>query len=238
MERQFVKAMTQIQAEPALKERTRQAVRKQIGLRKCMRPVLAACCLLCLTLYGSWLYFTPTSILSIDINPSIELSINRFDRVIDLKAFNEDGEALLQTLDVLHQSYTSAFETIMDSDMVTTCLSEDQLLSVAVVELDDQQGEVILDYVSECICQHENAYCYGITSDEVAQAHNLGLSYGKYRLYLELQTQNISISLDDVKQMTMKELQQLLNQQENEAPNGSGYQQGYGHQHRYGHHAE
>lgn len=37
-------------------------------------------------------YFTPVSTISIDVNPSIELDINQFGKVIDVKSYNEDGD--------------------------------------------------------------------------------------------------------------------------------------------------
>ena len=56
--------------------------------------------LLTVTLWGgTWLYFTPTMEISVDINPSIELGVNRFDRVISVDGYNEDGQALAQLLD-------------------------------------------------------------------------------------------------------------------------------------------
>ena len=41
-----------------------------------------------------WLYFTPIAEISIDINPSIELRVNRFDQVISVDGLNGDGQAL------------------------------------------------------------------------------------------------------------------------------------------------
>ena len=55
----------------------------------------AACaCLLFMICGCRWLYFTPTATISIDINPSIEMDINRFDQVISINDFNEDGREL------------------------------------------------------------------------------------------------------------------------------------------------
>ena len=46
---------------------------------------------------GGYSYIqTPVSYVSIDVNPSVELTLNRVDRVISATAFNGDGEAVLE----------------------------------------------------------------------------------------------------------------------------------------------
>ena len=49
--------------------------------------------------------FVPVNIISLDINPSIELGVNRMGYVIDAKAYNEDGEILLDNVDVGYKKY-------------------------------------------------------------------------------------------------------------------------------------
>lgn len=46
---------------------------------------------------GVYAYYTPYSYISVDINPSLELYVNRFDRVIKTHAFNEEASKLLET---------------------------------------------------------------------------------------------------------------------------------------------
>lgn len=45
---------------------------------------------------GVYAYYTPYSYISVDINPSLELYVNRFDRVIKTHAFNEEATKLLE----------------------------------------------------------------------------------------------------------------------------------------------
>lgn len=45
-------------------------------------------------------YTTPYSYVSMDVNPSIEYTLNRFDRVIDVNAVNDDGQEILDVIDV------------------------------------------------------------------------------------------------------------------------------------------
>lgn len=60
--------------------------------------------------WGHWLYFTPIAEISIDINPSIEMSINRFEQVIFVNDFNMDGQKLSGMFDVKYKNCTDAIE--------------------------------------------------------------------------------------------------------------------------------
>lgn len=44
---------------------------------------------------GAYAYCSPYSYVSLDVNPSIEYTLNRFDRILDVKAMNDDGQDIL-----------------------------------------------------------------------------------------------------------------------------------------------
>ena len=238
-------AFDAVHAGEDLKDMTRQFVLKELQRKqKKPRPKIwrmacaaAACLVVCLALAGGYrLYFSPTSIISIDINPSIELSVNRFDKVVAVEGLNEDGVTFAETLDVLYHDYQEAVEEIMASDTIADCLAREELLSVAVVEIDQIQGEAILEYVSQCTAQKENTYCCGVTPDEVKEAHSLGLSYGKYKVFAEISEYTTELSPEEANNMTMRQLReylaQLQKQEETSQPgngNGSGNAMGQGH---------
>ena len=48
---------------------------------------------------------TPTAFVDIDVNPSIGIELNRFDRVVSARAYNEDGAELLEGVDVSGLSF-------------------------------------------------------------------------------------------------------------------------------------
>ncbi|MEG1790303.1 MAG: hypothetical protein RR230_06570 [Oscillospiraceae bacterium] len=62
---------------------------------------LAACLLLvCGIGGGAYAYKTPVGYVSLDVNPSVEYTLNMFDRVLAAEAVNEDGEKLLREIDL------------------------------------------------------------------------------------------------------------------------------------------
>lgn len=48
----------------------------------------------------AWAYLTPYSYVSLDVNPSFEFSINRFDRVLEVKAVNDDAEEVVEEISI------------------------------------------------------------------------------------------------------------------------------------------
>ena len=47
---------------------------------------------------GTWAYASPYTYISVDVNPSIEFTANRFDLIIRVKAVNDDGENILSEI--------------------------------------------------------------------------------------------------------------------------------------------
>ena len=235
MEREIRRAFRSIHAEETLKAETLRRVMEaaSAGRRQRRRAAVlaaAACCCVVLTVFGG-LYFTPTSVISIDVNPSLELGVNRFDRVISVDGYQEDGEALAASLDLLHLSYAQAVDRVVESPTVTDCLERGEWLSIAVVETDPDQGEEILQYVSACTAGQKNVSCHAVDRETVAQAHDHGLSYGKYQIYQEILDAGGELTDQEAGEMTMRQLRELLaalTGEETLSPSGGGQQGGRG----------
>ena len=234
-------AFDQIEAGEDLKQKTRSFLQKKTRgyTRKSMvnyqYAVSFAACFLVLLLGGNWLYFTPTTKISIDVKPSSELSINRFDRVISVGAFNEDGKELAEALPVKFMGYVEAVNQIMDNEQVAKLLSDGEVMTITVVESGGKQSVRILSEMESCTAGRQNTYCYSVDSDKVGQAHAHGMSCGKYRAFLEIQAAAPGISLEEVQDMTMKEIQDLMRDLYPENGNEEKRHHGGGDGHRYRH---
>ncbi|MEG2119669.1 MAG: hypothetical protein RRY53_04885, partial [Pseudoflavonifractor sp.] len=79
-------------------------LKKRTALRRGMlsRMVAAAACLVlvCSLGGGTFAYMAPASYVSLDVNPSIEFTLNMFDRVLSAHAVNEDGAQILQAVNL------------------------------------------------------------------------------------------------------------------------------------------
>lgn len=199
-----------VRTEAFLAKKTQEYTRANVERHRYHVYAGACVCMLLMLFGGRWLYFTPTVQISIDINPSIELSINRFDRVIFVNGFNEDGKELSHVIDVKHKKYAEAIEQILNYESITALLSGDEVMTITVVGSDEQQSAKILSGVETCTADHKNTHCYFARSEEVAAAHETGLSCGKYKAFLELQLLDPDITPEIVQNMTMREIWELI----------------------------
>lgn len=206
-------AFDQVQAEEALKEKTRAYLadhaQNRTPARKhpvARRLVPAAACLVLVLLGGNWLYFTPTATISVDINPSLELAVNRFDKVLSVDGYNQDGQALADTLDCTFASYTEVVDAILADEQVAALLSDNGVLTITVVGDNETQSARLLSGVESCTAGQKNAYCYCAHGEEVEHAHQAGLSYGKYQAYLALHALDPTVTPEQVQEMTMREI--------------------------------
>lgn len=203
-----------ITATPELRERTARAVaqaavrRRTFPLSHPMRLAAVTACLAILLLLGGYrLYMTPVATISVDINPSIELSINRFDRIVGTRAFNEDGRAVLAAVDLQNMRYTDALSVLLGSDALSGYLSEDADISITVLGDSEAHSEEILNCVrTEPYAQKENVYCGSGHHEDVAAAHAAGLSLGKYEAYLILHELDSTITPEDVREVSMRDI--------------------------------
>ena len=230
---------SQIQAEQTLKDGTKAFLaQKTHGYTKTKtvkwqpRVFAAACvCLLLVLMGGYWLYFTPTSQISIDINPSLELSVNRFNRVVSANGLNDDGREVANTLDIQFTNYTDAVHRILENETIASLLSNDEVMTITVTGPDETQSAQIFSEMKGCTAEQKNTYCYFARLEEVAAAHEAGLSYGKYRAFLEIQALDPDITPDVIQHMTMREIRDFMDSlsADNENEISSNAQKGHGH---------
>lgn len=163
MQDKIKSAFDVIQAGPALKAKTLDALRKRDRRHAPARrwvPAIACLLAVVLVLGGCGIYFTPAAAIQIEINPALELTVNRFDRVIGVTALNPDGERLLTSLDLRFSNYLDAVAAVLESETVSTLLAQDRQASIAISSGDASRQEAMVKAVSTCAAQYgKNVHC-------------------------------------------------------------------------------
>ena len=211
-------AFQQIHAEESLKHNTKAFLREQREtpsrpsmFRRRFAVLVSACLFFLAVGFGGWrIYFTPTASVSIDINPSLELSVNRFNKVLAVTGYNSDGEELASSLQVKYMDCEDAIDEIVASDRVKDLLSGDEVLTITVSGENTSQCRRIYSHAETSTKESENTYCYMADHEDTEEAHHLGLSSGKYQAFLRLQALGSDITAEEVKDMTMKEIHDLI----------------------------
>ena len=216
MREQIRNAFGAVHADEALKERTRAFLAERAYGRRRARPAvrrlaLAAACLVLLVTLGGWrVYFTPTASVSIEVNPWVELSVNRFDRVIGVTGRNDDGVALAADLGLRFLTCDQAIQAVLADSRVASLLAEDAVMTIAVTGEDEGQCGRLLSGAERCTAGEDNAYCYCASGQEAREASEAGLSCGKYRAYLALRELDPSVTAEEVRDMTLSQLRDRI----------------------------
>ena len=240
-EKEKLKAsLDQIHAEESLKTSTKKYLFEKVYFKEKKRfsplrkfAAAAVCSLAVFIGGGSWLFFTPTAFISVDVNPSLELEINRFDRVLSVEGYNDDGKSLAESLHIRFMSYETAVRQILEMKEISVLLSQNEALTIAVSGSDRDQCGRILSDMEACTRGHGNAHCYHVDSAELEEAHEMGLSLGKYNAFLRLRELDPDITPEEVQNMTMRE---ILDRIETLSP--GGWEKGHGGHHGKGHASE
>lgn len=213
----------QIHAEPELKEHTKKYLSEKVyrvhDRRVSLFRRLAAASVLCLFLCAAgvcYLFFTPVTYISVDINPSLELGLNCFRRIVSVEGYNDDGTSLADSLDLKYLDYMDALDRILKSDTIGTLLSGDDVLSLTVAGESDTQNQEILQDVETSVSGYSNVHCHSGDMEEVHEAHSCGMSFGKYQAFQILQELDPSVTSEDVQELTMREIWERIRQLSNE----------------------
>lgn len=206
-------------------------------LRNRFIGAIAACIVLIAALFGVvHIGTTPTAFVDIDINPSIELQVNRFDTVVEAEGLNEDGRNVLDGLHLEGLSFNDALETLASSNAMESYLTDDAFIAVSVSSNNQTQEQKLASQGESCLANlSARGSCDVVSLDfyEEAHAHNMGC--GRYAAALELMELDHSITLDECAHLTMRQLRDRINQchasesGESKAASGAGqHGGGYG----------
>lgn len=228
LEKQLKESFDAVHAEPSLGDaamariRQERARRSKFRFSSVFRAVLTAACMVVLFLggYGTRMFLEPVNVISIDINPSIELGVNAFDRVVTADAYNPEGSALLETLDLRLRTWENALEQVVSSDTVQTLLQGKDSLIVTVIGKTEEKSQRFCREVLDTIGQTPNVHCLSAAVKTVESAHSCGLSYGKYLAYLDALAVDATLTPEMVQTMTMRQIREL-----------AGITGGHGHHH-------
>jgi hypothetical protein len=151
----------------------------------------------------AWAYYTPYTYVSLDVNPSIEYSVNRFDRVLSVQAVNNDGADILSDLDLNNKTIDEAIRDTVeqiqsdgyfkDSGGIVISTSGDD--EQAAQDLADDLKEVAQEAVEDSDVPVE-VEAISVGRARVLEAQKLGTTPGKLNLVQKLQASTGEENID------------------------------------------
>lgn len=193
--------------------------------RRLRQMALTAAACLCLVVMGGGAYThrqdqRVEAVIGIDVNPSVELHINRKNKVLQANALNQEGEAVLADMDLGGVDLNVAVHAIIGS-MVTNGYLNDLDNAILVTVSNDSvrkasalRTEIVGDIEKTLEENQVQAVVYDqqvIELDEIkALAGQYGISYGKAYFLKELIAQNPSLTMADMEELSSLSMDEIV----------------------------
>ena len=190
--------------------------------RRMRRAVTAAAACLCIAaLYGGgvrWQNTRVESVIGLDVNPSIEISVNRKDEILEAEPLNDDGAEVLADMDLDGVDLNIGVNAIIGSMVRCGYLDELDNAILVTVSNDDREKasvlrqDVVTDIESSLEAHKVNAVVYDQQATDMKEiteiSNQYGISYGKACFLYELVEENglTEKELESFAAMTMEEI--------------------------------
>ena len=172
--------------------------------------------------FSSWAYASPYTYVSVDVNPSIEYSVNRFDRVLSIKGVNDDGEDIIEKIELKELKYQAiekaVLETVeqitaegyftddMEGGIVITTASEDEEKAEELAASLQQQVAEEVHRTEEDVLVEANS----LGLERVEEAKQLGVTPGKLNLVEKLQATAADPASIDIEQWLDRPVKEIM----------------------------
>lgn len=170
---------------------------------------------------GAYAYAkTPVAYVSMDINPSVELGVNAFEKVVSVEAYNEDGEKILEGTNLINANVSDAVGTVISNaisdgyitkDVTTTAAVEVEITTSTDKENVATKLNESLKEVADATLDNNNVDVEVETKNVALarrdEARKLGITPGKLNLIQKLQELDSTIDVEDYKDSSVKEIQ-------------------------------
>lgn len=216
---------------------------RRYGRRSRLAPRLAMAAVLlivALSGFGYFRYFTPAAYVDLDVNPSIGLVLNRAGDVLSAGAYNAEGEAMLQRVDVRRLPYDEAVQLLLAEMISQGYLQQERLVSATVQATDSNAEQKLLRGVDTALnttlySHHTQAETdvFAVSDDVRQNAAGYSLSPAKYLAIEELRELDEYATFEGCASHSIGEIRQRIRSC-HEAEDG-GQQQQHRHHHGHGH---
>jgi len=192
----------------------------------------ASVCLVLLSYFMFSQVYMPGTVFAyvdIDINPSIELTVNKNIQVIDAKPLNEDAKTLLEELKLkklpLKQAVTEVINESEKLGYIKTDKGNAILVSSALAKEDNKGSDKekaldsVLDDIDKVTVDFDNkkieTEVVKVTSENREEAVKNNISMGRYALYNKIKQDDEALTIDEAKVSRVYDMLEKLHKLDN-----------------------
>lgn len=236
MKDKFLQAFDKVQAEEALKERTMDRLRERLNKKSVGKwhapirfAVAVACCLLFVIVGGfSYnVYYAASAYVDMDVNPSIELVVNRFDRVIGSWAYNEEGSGILSGVNLDHMQYDEAVQVLLEQMIQQAYLQQNPEVSISVQADEEREVRMVATLDAAIAAQLETygtaarTEIFAVSEEVRAHAHEYNVTPAKHLAIEALMQVDPSASYESCADHSVGEIRQMVREHGKEHHGGT-----------------
>lgn len=185
--------------------------RRPFIMRSLVRAIAACLVLTVLGVTGWNLYYTETAFVDIELNPSLEIGLNRFDRVISERPLNKDAEEVLQSVTLQGKSYDKAMTDLTEDPVFLGYITEDASIEVSISGENEQQTQTLLaqsnHHVSNLPC---SGSAHHVSDELYDEARNAGMGVARYAAAKQLMELDSQMTLEQCQSLSMRELRERI----------------------------
>ncbi len=169
----------------------------------------------------------PNYIAVIDINPSIEVHLDEDLNVIKLLPLNSDGKQITDSIESEGMNFYQVVDLIVSQSISKGYLTKDEKGSIetTIVKMTKDSNHPLERNLKEAIetqLQRKNVVAkvkvFNETKEFYDQSGHAGVSMNKYRHYQTLHSQGLVQDIEEVKEKTIKQLQEMSDEDEKKVP--------------------
>ena len=163
---------------------------------------------------------TVASTISLDVNPSIEIEVNRNERVLDVDALNEDAEIVLDDMDLEGSDLNVAVNAIIGSMLRNGYISElANSILISVDSKDVAEGAALQEKLAAEVNKllHTQTFDGSVLSQTVVhesalekKAAEYGITLGKAQLIERITQQGTTHTFEELARLSIHELNLLM----------------------------
>lgn len=164
---------------------------------------------------GGTAWATPYGVVTLDVNPSIEYTINCFDYVLSVSGVNDDGRQLLAGMDqkqLVRRHIGDALNASVAQLEAEAWLQGGEEVLLAAGTRRDAHAEKLLNTLQTGLSRGDHALevrAFTVSRDEIEDAHAAGMSAGRRHVLGELGEDGEHTSADWAERPVAELLQEL-----------------------------
>lgn len=212
-----LRKLDEVNVDASLRKRTLSSIySKKKRIRRSVRLSLAVCAsvfvvVTLLNLFQQPTYGREYSYITVDMNPSLELVLNRKDNVIEVITYNEEAKKLIQKLDYKGKNYEVVLQQLLQLEESKQYMNADTFVQISVYSKNKNRGIEIENRVYRCMKNKSDvsfqSACVDMRLKEEAKSHHV--SSGKYMLIEQIRKLDITQSFDELIAYDMQQLKHL-----------------------------